>query len=168
MKLQVQCLGMIVFYPANTYPNRKVKGEVRMVVEMELVVGPWISPPWYTTVLRFLRSQSHHTSYTSRSYTFYCLCSLLPATLPWGNPNAPSLSHLVVSAVTISHDKGSGNFSNTSDSGTTDHWAVQSLVWDFLWRCSFWVALFLSFLFNLVTLRARLPNRLVKRFWWGN
>ena len=26
----------VVFYPANTYPNRKVKGGVRMVVETEL------------------------------------------------------------------------------------------------------------------------------------
>ena len=38
----------VVFYPANTYPNRQVKDGVRMVVEMELGINTaWISQAIY-------------------------------------------------------------------------------------------------------------------------
>ena len=109
------------------------------------IVGPWASPPLHTSAPRFLPSPNHHTFYTSHSYTFYCSCSLLPAT-----PPEAILMRLIV---TMGHIGGNdlprqGQRQLLQHLRQQNHRSSQDTEFgDFLWRCSSWVARFLSFLF---------------------
>lgn len=119
-------------------PERCLGGRRKKVWFGVTAIGPW-TPGTYSTIQQ---------SQLRDPQAPYSLRSLLtrPPLLP--SFQAASLSYRDISVTTISSDKGSGNFTNASSSGTTLSAGKKEVMTGLAFRCyTFWVfCAFVSYL----------------------